>query len=246
MYDSREELCASKGLDPARPFVLYAACTPFLAPNEHLVVERLADDLAKGAVPGRPQLLVRLHPADPGTRFADLEERPNIALDMPGAARDGRPAGIYAFCPDAAENRRAIAMIAHADVVVNIASTISLEAAIADRPTINVAYDLAPGSTQTGGPDRARIAGYYRYDHYQTVTDSGAVRIVHDPASLTEAIRDYLAAPSLHHTERAELARLWCSAPDQPPADGLAGARLGAALAARLAEGFAGHRGDTA
>ena len=224
---SRTTLCADLGLDPQRPIVLYAACTPYLAPDEPLVVSRLADDLARH--PARPQLFVRLHPADPGNRFTDIATRDDLVIEVPGAARDDRPAGITAFCPDPDEARRALATVTHADAVVNIASTISLEAALADRPTINVAFDLAPGA-----PHAERIASYYRYDHYRTVLDCDAARLVETPAALVDAISEAIAHPDAQRAGRARLAATWCQAPDASSPIGGAGARLGAALTALM------------
>lgn len=221
----RQAYCRRVGLDPARPILLYAACTPFLAPDEHLVVERLADDIDRGRLPGRPQLVVRLHPADPGARFAALSKRVDVTVDVPGAARDGRPAGIDGFLPDDADSRHAIESVVHADAVINIASTISLEAVLADRPTINVAYDLAPGA-----PNARRIREYYRYEHYRPVTESGAVSIADGPERLVEAIAESIEHPDRRRRERQALARLLCAPPAHPPADGLAGTRLATAL----------------
>lgn len=220
---TRAELCRRTGLDPARPIVLYGTCTPFLAPDEHRIVERLADDLAALGPPS-PQLLVRLHPADGGGRFGALAERPDVTLQVPGAARDGAPAGIAAFCPSDEENMLAINTVRHADAVINIASTLTLEAAIADRPAINVAYDLAPGA-----PSAPHIAAYYGFDHYRTVLEHGAATVARDPEALIALVRQALADPTAGREGRRALADLWCS-----PRRGGAGRRLGDALVSLL------------
>ncbi len=236
MRGTREDFCHRVGLDPKRPILLYATCTPFLAPHEHLVVERLADDIDRGRVAQDPQLLVRLHPTDSGARFTALAARDNVIVDVPGTGHDGRAPGIDGFCPGSAETQHGIASVVHADVVINIASTISLEAAIADRPTINVAYDLAPGA-----PDVRRIKTYYQYEHYQPVVASKAIPLVDSPASLIEAIDDSLEDPSKWRSERADLARQLCAPSNHQPADGQSGRRLGKALLARL-ESACGNR----
>ncbi len=226
---SRDALFRRLGLDPARPMVLYAACTPFLAPHEHRIVEQLADalrgnTLLGGAVLGEtlagvPQLVVRLHPNDPGTRFEALAERPEVTLQLARTSRD-TTRGMQAFLPTDDENALALDTIRHADTVINIASTITLEAAICDRPVINVAYDLGPD------PEHGRrIAAFYDYDHYRTVIEHNAAHLVRTPEALIDAVRHTLADPTDQRDGRRALATLWCG-----PNDGAAGHRLGVAL----------------
>ncbi len=219
----REVLCERLDLDPARPIVLYATCTPFLAPNEHLVVERLADAMSNGKIAGDPQLVVRLHPNDPGTRFEALEQRPGVHLQLARTSRD-TTRSMQAFLPTDDENQLAINTIRHADTVINIASTITLEAAISDRPVINVAYDLGPEARHT-----RQIERYYRYSHYRTVLDHDAVDLARSPEALLDGVRQALADPTHRRAGRRALAHRWCG-----PSDSGAGERLGTALVAAL------------
>lgn len=236
MHLDRAAFCDRLGLDPARPLLLYATATPHLAPAEHLVVERLMDDLAAGAVPGRPQLIVRLHPSDPGGRFAaaryDVEKQgvegqgvdgqgDDVRLQQPGGAGRGIMTG---FLPNREANVEYVNTLRHADVVINLASTVSLEAALCDRPTLNVAYDLSPDQRY-----RDWVQRYYDFTHYRTVVEHGAVRLAYTPEQLVEEISAYLETPSAERAERARLAHYWCG-----PRGG-AGARVAAHLLTDLA-----------
>lgn len=220
---SREELGRRVGLDARRPLLLYAAATPHLSPAEHLVIQRLAADLQSRPEP-RPQLLVRLHPGDAGGRLRDWTPPPGVALRVPGAAGLGR---LDRFCPDDDDNRELVSSIWHADVVINLASTVTLEACVCDRPVVNVAYDLHPGE-----PLRRAIERYYRFEHYRTVLEAAAVRVARSHEELHSQIDTYLADPSLDREGRARLARLWCG-----DVDGQAGERLGRALVEAAAAG---------
>ncbi|HEX6865566.1 MAG TPA: hypothetical protein VF414_22250, partial [Thermoanaerobaculia bacterium] len=224
MRMSREELCALHGFDPRRPIVLYGTATPHLAPSEHLVVQRLARDLA--GVPGSPQLLVRLHPGEAGGRFHDWQPGPGVAFQRPGERGRGSLAG---YCPTREENRELVGTIQNADVIVNLASTLTLDAALCDRPAVNVAFDLSPKepSFQTA------ISQYYtHYDHYRTVVESGAVRLAHSPEELMSHVSAYLRDPGLEREGRKRLVDLWCG-----PFDGGSGRRLAGALLGRLGKG---------
>lgn len=214
----REEHCAAYGLDPSRPVVLYGAATPHLSPAEPLIVERLAQDLE--SLEGRPQLLVRLHPGDSGSRFQGL----NVAIQVPGRRGEGSLGG---YCPTVEENRELVSTVAHADVVVNLASTLTLDAAVCDRPVVNVAYDLSPGK-----PFQALAEQFYTYDHYRTVVETGAVRLARSPGELAAHVSAYLRDPALDREGRRRLVDLWCG-----PVDGGAGHRLASALLGRMEEG---------
>lgn len=216
MRTSREEHYAAYGLDPARPVVLYGAATPHLAPAEQLIVQRLAQDLE--SLEGRPQLLVRLHPGDSGSRFRDMP----VAIQIPGQRGEGSLGG---YCPTVEENRELVSTVVHADVVVNLASTLTLDAAVCDRPVINIAYDLSPGKKFQTLAEQF----YTHYDHYRTVVETGSMRLARSPEELTAHVASYLGDPSLDREGRHRLAGLWCG-----PVDGGAGHRLAAALLSRL------------
>ena len=216
MRISREEHCAAYGLDPARPIVLYGAATPHLAPAEELVVQRLARDLED--LEGRPQLLVRLHPGDGGERFRDMP----VAIQVPGRRGEGRLGG---YCPTPEENRELVSTLLHADVVINLASTLTLDAAVCDRPVVNVAYDLSPGRRFQTLAEQF----YTHYDHYETVVQTGAMRLARTPEELAAHVAAYLRDPGLDREGRRRLSDLWCG-----PVDGQAGHRLAAALLSRL------------
>lgn len=222
---SREELCALHGFDPRRPIVLYGTATPHLMPSEHLVVQRLARDLAGAEALGSPQLLVRLHPGEGGGRFRGWQPGPGVAFQKPGARGGGSLAG---YCPTLEENRELVGSVQNADVVVNLASTLTLDAALCDRPAVNVAFDLSPGA-----PHQRRIDEYYsRYDHYRTVVESAAVRLARSPGELMEQVAACLRDPGLGREGRRRLVDLWCG-----PVDGGSGRRLAGALLTRIGSG---------
>ncbi len=222
MRTSREELCAAYGFDPRRPLVLYGTATPHLAPAEHLVVRRLASDLARAEALGYPQLLVRLHPGDAGGRFRGWSPGPAVALQIPGERGQGRLGG---YCPTPEDNRELVSSIHHADVVVNLASTLTLDAATCGRPVVNIAFDLSPERSF-----QETIEQYYaQYDHYRTVVESGAVRLARSPEELLAHVTTYLQDPGLEREERRRVVDLWCG-----PTDGGSGRRLAAALLDRI------------
>ena len=82
------------------------------------------------------------------------------------------------------DNQRHLAnTMYHSDVVVNVASTLAIEAAIFDTPVVNVSFD---GETPSEWVRSARR--YYRFTHYVNITRHDAVRVAETPAQLVEQL----------------------------------------------------------
>ncbi len=91
------------------------------------------------------------------------------------------------------DNQRHLAdTMRHSDVVVNVASTIAIEAAIFDTPVVNISFD---GETPSEWARSARR--YYRFTHYVNITRQDAVRVAETPEQLVEQVGRYLDDPSL-------------------------------------------------
>jgi len=114
-----------------------------------------------------------------------------------------------AFTPGAGGRGRLAATLAHSDVVVNFASTTTIEAALFDTPVVNIGFD-----DESGLPLPLSIRRYYEYEHYQPVVDTGAARVVGSEAELIEAVGAYLSDPGRDRAGRRELVRRCCGFPE--------------------------------
>jgi hypothetical protein len=96
-------------------------------------------------------------------------------------------------------------MLRHAAVGINVASTVSLELCMFDKPVINVGYN--PVGVQLGEIDYSR---YYKFDHYRKVVQSGAVRVASSAGELETMLRHALIEPKDGRLERqAMLGRMF-------------------------------------
>jgi CDP-glycerol glycerophosphotransferase (TagB/SpsB family) len=105
--------------------------------------------------------------------------------------------------------------MSHSDVVVNICSTIAIDAAVVDTPSICIAFDRKPGT-----PYFRSCRRYTDFDHFQNLIKAGGVRIAYSFDDLLEYIRQYLANPALDREGRTTIRREQCYFED-----GLAGYR---------------------
>ncbi len=214
---SRAELLTSLGADPARPLVTLATAPAQVYPTTERVVESLCRAIRGGELRVDAQLLVRVHPRDNielYTRFHDgrhvFVEKPFRQLDRSRGLSD-----LDAFTPGTHGRARLAATLAHSDVVVNFASTTTVEAALFDTPVVNIGFDESSDL-----PLPLSIGRYYQYEHYRPVVETGAARIAESVDDLVQAVRGYLANPGADAAGRRELVNRCCTY-----TDGLAGVR---------------------
>ena len=92
-------------------------------------------------------------------------------------------------------------LLYHADVVVTGASTITIDAAVLDRPVINVAFD----GKHTLPEHQSIRKNYFRFTHYIALVKTKGMRLVFSEGELIGWIKKYLANPSLDKEERKQM-----------------------------------------
>jgi hypothetical protein len=204
----RADYAAELGLDPARRFVLIGTGTPKALPDEHRVMLALIEQLA--AAEPEVQVLLRLHPKDDGERWREL--RPALercgAVLRPTAPAQAMDAGAVVSPLDFYRDQ--VNDLGHAEVVINCSSTLTVDAALLDRPIVGIAYDAAPDAVFPEGRARAFSEG----SHFAPLVATGGVRVVQDAGSCLDAIRAYLADRALDREGRRRLVDLVTATPD--------------------------------
>lgn len=193
-YLSREEYCAQVGADPSRPIVFYATGMANHMPGEPEIVEAIADMLNEFDPKVRPQLLVRVYPKDQTGRFDPLKARRKDILFPTIAWEDAW------LTPKFEDSYALVNTLRHCSLGINVASTVSLELCMLDKPVINVGYN-----PQSVGRDVLGYADYYEFDHYKPVVDSGAVQVAWSEDEMRSLIRSCLANPDDRKMERKSL-----------------------------------------
>lgn len=193
-YWSREDFCLRVGADPHRPIVMYATGMPNHYPDEDQIVEGIADMLQEMTHHGPPQLLVRVYAKDRSGRFEPLRlRRPDILF--PRVAWEANW-----LTPLPEDVPHWTNMLRHSDLGINVASTVSLELCMFDKPVINVGYN--PPSVPTSHMEYVR---FYSFDHYSPVVASGAVRVAKSPAEMRLLLEGALSNPGSDAANRRTL-----------------------------------------
>ena len=219
---TRSEFCAAQGLSPVRPLIVYAVGSPNFLTGEPSGALAMARSVDRGDL-GDVQLLVRPHPIHDHGKLAQLFEGFSDRVKVQETSVPGTP--LTARSQDEDQIREWVNTFRHAAVVVNLSSTVSVDAAICDRPVVNLDFDPAPGA-----PDQQLIKEINReWTHFSPIAQSGGVWLVNSITEMVDAVRTYLVQPELHREGRRWIVRHVCEY-----SDGDCGVRMADALRAFL------------
>jgi len=193
-YQERNEYCHQVGADPGRPIIFYATGMPNHMPGEPEIVEGIADMLMGFEAPARPQLLVRVYPKDRSGRFEELKGRRKDILFPTVAWEDGW------LTPKYEDSYALVNTLRHCVMGINVASTVSLELCMFDKPVVNVGYD-----PKNSGASKFSYADYYEFDHYKPIVKSGAVPVANSEADMFRQIKEAISDSTARKNERKDL-----------------------------------------
>jgi CDP-Glycerol:Poly(glycerophosphate) glycerophosphotransferase len=205
-HTSREEFCASQGLDPGLPIIVYAIGSPnFL--KEQYGAEYIANRIAEGHL-GDVQLLVRPHPIHDNAELRELFDSHGSRVRLQRTRNAGK--ALNSRTQDHTEVVEWVNTFRHADVVVNLSSTVTIDAAKFDKPVVNLDFDPQPGQK-----DQQLIRDVnHKWTHFKPIAESGGVWLVNDFHELEAAIKAYLQDPTLHRKRREWIVEHVCGYSD--------------------------------
>jgi hypothetical protein len=211
---SRAEL----GLDPRKKILVLATSSFTYDSDQTYLVDLVLDAIRSGEIRHPVQIVLRLHPDDRAGRYLKYRHAPEIVLDIPE-----RFLATLGWTMTVADLERMAALLHHADLMVNFATTVTLECAITDTPTLLVAFSpIDPEEMQR------YVVGLHFQMHYKALVERDLVPVAWDRDALVAWINRYLDDPSLYRTQRAEIVRDWVQF-----TDGRSGQRLGDAILRR-------------
>ena len=204
-FMDRQAFFAVHGLDLRGKVITYAGSTEGIARNEPAIVELLYRAAQENRFGMPVELLVRLHPITSPQleqeyfrRFAD---RPNIVIQKPG-----RPSALHdRWDPSWSDMLMLGSTIFHSDVIVNVASTMTIDAAALDKPIVCVAFEQDQVGSHTG-----HLKKIFYNSHYRKLVDTKALRLVFNEEELCHAVSEYLQDPKLDSSGRERLRQELC------------------------------------
>lgn len=200
---SRGEFLKSLGLDPAKKILL---CAPFnyeYTGSAEIIINALTEAIDMGKLPKDLHIIVRYRPATPEISSSRIKPSPHLTFTNPcehyfAVQNLQSPSEDWEFSKSDLE--LLVNSLYYSDVVLNYMSTLSIDAAIFDRPVINLRFDA---DTET--PPHHKIGIFVRYLHYRAVEASGGVKLVWNMGEMITAIDAYLKNPALDREGRKKL-----------------------------------------
>ncbi|HEY7894264.1 MAG TPA: hypothetical protein VIC24_05145 [Gemmatimonadaceae bacterium] len=218
---TRDETLGALGLPADARYVLYAASFVGLAPDEPLLVRRLAERMHASPRLRGLSLVVRIHPLETRERWRTVTDVfPNVVVQTAWETPPDRDGWTLSTPNDQA---RLVSALAHAEMCVNVASTMSLDAALLDRPVIGIDF-----STEPDAP-RGIMYEEYGVEHYRPLVERGGLRVAKSWNELTALMESAIAEPSRDRLQRAQMIEYECGRADGCAADRLTSALLRAA-----------------
>jgi hypothetical protein len=162
-----------------------------------------------GRLKGSPSVVLRPSPADEGSRYDQVRrEYPELLYSPPIWVHSEQ--GAWDRVLPLPEDTALLANLTHhCDVNVNLASTMTLDFGIHDRPVVNIAFDVRHPPV-FGVP---LWEHFYRFEHYRPVVEFGAARFARSSQELAEHINAYLENPALDRAGRRQLVELEVAEP---------------------------------
>lgn len=195
--EERQNFFKQIGFPEERPLITITTIPQIFFGKSHILLAlKIQQWMDIGSIP-TCSILIRPHPKDT-TDYSQLQKHPLIRIDNYGSQPDD---SLKHWVPQKDNMIHLGRTMRYSSIVVNIASTITIDAACFDTPVINLNYDFKNRDSDYMGS----IKRYYHYSHYVNVVKIGAAALVSSDQELTLWINRYLASPQVHREERAQL-----------------------------------------
>lgn len=211
----RDDFFRTLGVDPAQRLIVYSPLGGTFWASDWQMIDVLHRSVEEGRMGASAALLVRFPPNE-FVHEKDLASRPWLRYDYPGV-RFSTTRGSDWDMTDA-ELARLTDTLHHMSLLICYASSISVDAAVLDRPVININFPVRQDD-RFGG---FAVGQLYRLTHYRAALAPGGIRLADSMEELEQTAREYLDHPGRDREGRVRLAREQCGM-----LDGKAGERIG-------------------
>jgi len=197
---SRGEFCQKNKLDPDKKLIVYAPMGKAFSNSDWDIIDLIQDSTTNNSI-ANAQLFVRFQPND-FIENEELEKRPWLRYAMPGV-RFSRARGVN-WDMSFDDIKGLTDTLANADLFICYASSISVDAAVFDKPVINIDFEIK------GGPLSKSPTFFYKTEHYKKVVKSGAIQYPKSKEDFLLWINKYLANPAIDREARKKLVSDQC------------------------------------
>ncbi len=185
-FITREELASKIGFDPTRPFILYTTGIDSHFPEEHFHVENVIKNLQQLNFPSRPQLVVRTYVKGTSKEMWAIRDKNYPDVYFPKVEWDE-----VLFTPSFNDLSIYSSLVKYCCLGINVASTVTLEEYIFNKPVINFGFD-PPGSHID---HLMRYERHILFDHFAPVAASGGSKVAYSLEDVTKFLIESFENP---------------------------------------------------
>jgi len=188
--------------------ITYTCSAERVFPDEEIFIEKLVEWVNHND----HYLIIRLHPTERAEYYNNkFSSCNNTFVDLP----DGLFAATIVNNLNSSDVavKDFIALMKYSDVVINLASTTSLDAILFDTPVVCIAFNSdksLEGSWNEAGK-------WYDSSHYSEISKSNAVTITNSYPDMVGAINKYLDNPEIDRENRSRLKKKFCGSEVNTP-----------------------------
>ncbi|MFC2001664.1 hypothetical protein ACFLUZ_04065 [Chloroflexota bacterium] len=207
---SREDFLKSLGLEPDRKTITLFTYQPLKYPYHADIIKILGKAIKDGKFNKDVQFIVRIHPIWMGSYLAQgLQEFVNLCNSYPHFVTDKPEVLSQKLALDMpwSDMQKLSALCRYSDVIVNLYSTVTIEACIHDTPVVNINFN---GFATQPLAFRKDVDKMYQNTHVQRVQEMGATTDANSPEELIQYINMYLNNPEINSQKRKQLAKQEC------------------------------------
>lgn len=195
-YPDEAEWRRENGLPAQGPVITYSLSSMHIYEAEDVVIQSLIDARARGDLPADCSILVRFHPSDVDAVAERYERMDGVVLQYPAKTFEHRQNDETA----GTSMMMLAATMRYSSVVINVFSTLCLEAVCCDTPVVVVNYDPAPR------PPLRSVKRYLKFLHIKELLDFDAVDVANSSADLVTAVARGIAEPGARRAQRRQCA----------------------------------------
>jgi hypothetical protein len=212
-YDSYKEISQKKNVQDR---IVYTTGHPNSMPEELEIVTQILDQLSSKGI--TCEFVIRVHPNDSTARYAGLIEKYKtitVSIENPGSRTEKN---VDLWKPSQQDVEHYATLLRDSRLVINIASTVTLDATFFNTPVVCISFDATKKEYQNS------MRRFYDFDHYSALIKKGGITLANSPEEVAEYYKKLVKNPSINSAQK-EMLTLF-----DPYQDGLAGKRIGDAL----------------
>lgn len=200
---SREDFCKKMGIEFNKRIIVFSPAGNIFISTDWQICEILKRSIHLGEIPDDVVILVRVHPTNP-TNFDKFNPDKNFVIDEPGVEFEGL--GVRKKELDKNSQNHLLDTLFHADLIINVVSSMVIDAAVLDKPIITIGFD----GWEKEVPFGSSVTRYHTDENMAKLLDIGGTAVVRNPEELIKQINLYLEHPEFDRDGRARIVEKQC------------------------------------